>query len=250
MHGKQHGQDPAMLVDAGLAMDAVMLYQVVSPEQFDYVIRSWGEYGRPGQFNLVVGDQVDWFWHQETKVPAGPEEFYNRLRRGSKMITGDLAKGVFVHDLNRILHSPRRGPYPGSEWALAGAAAISALRRDSGVQPLEVSLDAPKSAAVGVPFDVKVTLKNAGATPVDNVTLHLHNTAGVAAVGSATTRIATIPANSTRTLAFRVRLPTRMPARANRFMLAVRASWPGDASASGVPRVPPVAVVMRYVNGR
>jgi len=250
MHGKQHGQDPAMLVDAGLAIDAVMLYQVQSQGHFDEVIRSWREYGRPGQFNLVVGDQVDWYWHQSIKVPAGPEELYNRLRRGTKMIPGDTAKGVFIHDLNRILHSPRLGPYPGTEWALAGAAAITALRNDWELYPLSVSLDAPKSAAVGSPFQVRVTVKNIGEKPLRNVTLRLQNTAGLEHVGSATGRLPPIPTESARTATFRVRFPAPMPARASRFMVAVRASWPDDAAASAHPGLPPVAVVMRYVNGR
>ncbi|MGD8237163.1 MAG: hypothetical protein PVH68_01310 [Armatimonadota bacterium] len=250
MHGKQHGQDPAMLVDAGLGLDAVMLYQVQSQEHFDVVVRSWSEYARRGQFNLVVGDQVDWFWHQSTKVPAGPEELYNRLRRGTKMIQGDLAKGVFVHDLRRVISSPRRGPYPGTEWALAAAAAITALRADWAVQPAKVSLEAPRSAAIGVPFQARVAVKNVGGQPLDNVVLRLHSTAGVQRVGRASVRLPTIPSNSTEVATFRVRLPRRAPARASRFMVAVRASWPEAADRQEPAPVPPVAVVMRYVNGR
>ncbi len=256
-HGKQHGQDPAMLGDAGLAINAVMLYQVESQAHFNEVIRSWGEYCRRGQFNLVVGDQVDWYWHQSTKEPAGPEELYNRLRRGTKMIRDDLAKGIFVHDLNRILHSPRLGPYPGTEWALAGAAAITALRTDWGLYPLRVSVNAPKSAAIGMPLNVRATVSNVSGKPLHNVRLRLHQTAGVQHLSAATVRVPTIPVQSARTVTFRVRFPTRMPSRGSRFMLAVRASWPGESEpvrkATDIPsgaRLPPVAVAVGYVNGR
>ena len=250
MHGKQHGQDPAMLSDVGLGMDAVMLYQVQSQPRFEEIIRSWGEYARRGQFNLVVGDQVDWYWHQSTKEPAGPEELYNRLRRGTKMVKGDLAKGVFIHDLRRILGSPRRGPYPGTEWALAGAAAITALRSDWGLYPLTLALEVPESAAIGAAFQVRVAARNIGAKPLEKVVLRLHNTAGVAPVGPSTVRLSTIPANSTRAATFRVRFPAHMPARASRFMLAVRATWPESGERERGPALPPVAVAMRYVNGK
>ncbi|MEI6504090.1 MAG: hypothetical protein WCP21_24010, partial [Armatimonadota bacterium] len=131
-HGKQHGQDPLMFSDAGASLLAPMLYQVPNRGHFDSMVKAWNEYLSYGQANLAPGDQVDFYWHQKSLQPAAPEEMYDRMVTGHRRYlraatTGSqgLTVGGFWHDISRAAISGGRGPYPGTERALAGGAAFT-----------------------------------------------------------------------------------------------------------------------------
>lgn len=111
--GWHHGQDPVMMNDAGVDLDALMLYEADKP-QFDVLINGWHKYVRRGDAQLLVGDVIDWPLHQ--KDPAGPAEFYRREKRAIDDIYGDgPAAGIFIHDLERALHG-RTGPWGARGW--------------------------------------------------------------------------------------------------------------------------------------
>jgi hypothetical protein len=123
--GWHHGQDPVMMNDAGIDMDALMLYEA-DKEQFDALVSDWRKYVNKGDVQLVVGDVIDWPLHQ--KDPAGPAEFYRRSKKAIDEIYGDgPASGVFIHDLDRALRG-RTGPWGTKGWMDEAKRAIAYIK--------------------------------------------------------------------------------------------------------------------------
>jgi hypothetical protein len=146
--GWQHGQDPVMMRDAGIDMDAIMLYEA-NTEQFGALVKQWNDYVKQSEVNLVVGDVVDWNLHQKTMNPAGPEDFYNRNMKAVKEFHADKpVRGLFIHDFTRARRG-RIAPYTMKEWLLAGGAAITSLRSLHKKLPYELSLSFPDAVAPG-----------------------------------------------------------------------------------------------------
>jgi len=58
-HGKEHGQDPVMFFDAGVDIDAVMLYEA-NELQFEKLLTQWNRYIEQGEGNIFVGNCVDY----------------------------------------------------------------------------------------------------------------------------------------------------------------------------------------------
>ncbi len=99
--GWQHGQDPLMFQDAGVDINAVMLYQA-NCAQFNALLEHWSSYVGKDDVNIVAGNQVDWFWHQNSLDPPGPQKFYTRLIRGiNEMHRDGRVRGLFINDLSR-----------------------------------------------------------------------------------------------------------------------------------------------------
>jgi hypothetical protein len=112
--GWHHGQDPVMMNDAGIDYDALMFYEADKP-QYAAMVKAWHEYVRQGDVQLVPGDIFDWGLHQ--KDPAGPAEFARRMRLAVRDVYADgPAKGVFYHDLARLLWG-RLGTWGAKGWA-------------------------------------------------------------------------------------------------------------------------------------
>lgn len=112
--GWHHGQDPVMMNDAGVDLDALMFYEADKP-QYAAMVKDWGAYVRHGDVNLVPGNIYDWNLHQ--KDPAGPAEFGRRLDVALERVYADgPAKAVFYHDLGRLLWG-RLGPWGTKGWA-------------------------------------------------------------------------------------------------------------------------------------
>ncbi len=138
--GKEHGQDPVMMIDAGVSYDAVMLYEASRPT-FDRMNEDWArQYLRGETFPLLIGQCVDWDLLQNTTDPPGPQEL---LRRNVEVIEEWLPYnanlGIFWHDLSRALFG-RTGPYTAKEWAIAGGASATRLRQMSGEMGLHLEM--------------------------------------------------------------------------------------------------------------
>lgn len=250
-HGKQHGQDPIMFNDGGASLLAPMLYQVPNRAHFDSMVEDWNEYLNAGQVNLAPGDQVDFKWHQRLLQPAAPEELYDRMVTAHrKYERGGLTVGCFWHDISRAAQWGNRGPYPGSEWALAGGAAFSTVRTNWQVYPLTATLDGPKNAAIGGTAQLNLTLNNIAHHAVKRIEITIEKTSGIEPVGGARfTR--SVAAGETLTIPITVKLKGRNPGRANRFMVAVRATWPDEDYGKKFRRdLPRVLIAMKYVQGR
>ena len=250
-HGAQHGQDPAMFTDAGASFLLPMLYQVDSQDAFEYLLRSWSEYMNPGVANLLPGDQVDDYWHQghRGRVPAQPELLYQRILAAHKrMIPGDAPLGAFFHDISRAAVQGRLGPYPGTEWALAGAAAFSQVRQNWSVYPLAFGLTCPKTAGFGTALEPRVTIHNRSRVTVRDLEIKLESTRGVRASGAGRRDLANLAPGEKIEIPLGAIIETPDGTRANRFMVAVRVNWPaGEYGDKFRNDLPTTFVLMQYV---
>ncbi len=174
--GWHHGQDPVMMRDAGIDIDAIMAYEADS-RQFQGFVKQWREYVRRKEVNLLVGDAVDWVLHQRTLNPAGPEDFYNRdILAVSQFHADGPVRGVFVHDYVRATRG-RLGPYSTLEWFLAGGAIITTTRRLNGALGYDLTLSLPDRAAAGETVTGKLTLGRK--RPAGTIRAHLYSAADV-----------------------------------------------------------------------
>lgn len=249
MHGVQHGQDPVMFNDAGVGFLLPMLYQVRDQEAYEYLIRAWQEYMRAGEVNLAPGDQLDDYWHQGHKgrVPAQPELLYLRMRQAQKrMVPGGRPQGAFFHDISRAIGG-NRGPYPGSEWALAGAAAFSQLRQDWGVYPVSCSLTCPKSATFGEDLQPRVTVQNVSKTTIRGLTIRLERTAGVRSAGTGRREVDSLGPGEKLEVPLSAVVDKPDGTRSNRFMICARVDWPArEYGEKYRADLPPTFVLMQY----
>lgn len=257
-HGKQHGQDPIMFTDAGVSLLAPMLYQVPNRGHFDRMVKDWGDYLQAGEVNLAPGDQVDFYWHQKTLRPAGPEELYDRIMTAHRGYIGEEPTlGTFLHDISRAATGTatgvygNKGPYPGTEWALAGGAAFTSIRNNWQVHPFSAALEVPSGAPLGGSFEVKLNLQNLVKKDVRRITVRLAQTEGVAAVTALPLSISNLSVGQSVSQAITLKLKGPDGSRANRFMVAFVITWPDDDYGKTVRRdLPLQQIVMKYVQGR
>jgi hypothetical protein len=106
------------------------------------LIKDWHSYLKAGEANILPGDVIDWFLHQKTLVPAGPDEYFDRAKKSIDSIYNNCAAGgVFIHDLHRALFNKRRnGPYPTIEWMLNSARIITYSRKKHGLNALDCTI--------------------------------------------------------------------------------------------------------------
>lgn len=249
-HGVQHGQDAAMFNDAGAGVLLPMLYQMPSQGHFEWTMRQWADYMKPGQAVLAPGDQVDWFWHQNSLNPAGPELLYQRMTEAQRrMIYQGRPIGAFWHDISRAAVAGRLGPYPGYEWALAGAAAFSQVRQAWGVYPLQVTMaPLPAKARFGVPVRARVTVENRSSVRVDNLSLRLETTPGVKPAGPGRKAIPYLDPNVKIEVPLDAVITMPNGARGNRFMVCLRLDWPQrDYGKQFRSDLPTTFVMMQYI---
>lgn len=251
IHGAQHGQDPAMFTDAGVGLIAPMLYQMPSQEHFEETVKSWQEYMRPDVANVAAGDQVDDRWHQRSRRPAAPELLYQRMMAAHhKFIGKGRTVGAFWHDVSRAAVRGTLGPYPGTEWALAGAATFSQIRQSWSLYPLNVEMTAPTTAAIGSSFRVDINIENLTDTNVRNIEISLEDTPQITAVGDAKKTVDKLGPSESHKMPISVRIAKANGERANRFMVALRIRWPAaDYGGTVDPDLPRTIVVMKYVQG-
>jgi len=237
-HGVQHGQDPLMFTDAGADIIAPMLYEVSGRDQFEFIVKDWKEYLRPGQVTLVCGDQVDNRSHQR----MGPEELYRRMIQAhEQFIPGGRTQGAFWHDISRAAMVGNLGPYPPSEWALAGGAAFSKTRETWAAYPLKASLEWPKSASVGAAFELRVKLENISDKAVRRIKIKPMATRHVKFSKPSPRQIVELGPHQSLSVPFHARITQESSQRKNRFMAAMRITWAtgryGESFQNDLPRV-------------
>ena len=260
-HGEQHGQDPLMFADAGVAINAVMLYECETLSHFDSLMSQWhdgisvGDKGIPaGHANIMGGDEITFALHQRLTRPAATEEMYRRLTVAADGLTeGGPLWGAFVHDIHRIC-SPapglvgNRGPYPPREWALAGAAAFSKVRANWGVQPVKCSLTVPKSASVGSTVAATLHIHNTCGEQIESLDVEVLNTAGINRV-TKQRQVAELAPSGEVKVPVEFQVTGFDSSRASRYMLAVQIRWPEGDYGEGVREdLPRLYTVMGYIN--
>jgi hypothetical protein len=243
--GWEHGQDPCMMRDAGVDMDAIMLYEADEP-MFRGLVSHWGAYTRRDQLNLIVGDTIDWPLHQKTLNPSGPESFINRSLRAVRGFhtDGKPVRGIFFHDIGRAL-AGRKGPYKTMEWMLAAGHAVTELRRLNNALPYDVTIQVSSSTAPGEVLAATVSFR--GAPPAEPVSLRLF-----AAPDVEVSTAEVVLSSATPSAVFKARwVPNAQSAeRGNRSFLAFRAERGGKTEhpliqtvyfQGRVPAAPPAA---------
>ncbi len=259
LHGTQHGQDPLMFTDAGISMLAPMLYQVTSRGMFDSVVEAWNGYLKPGQANIVPGDQVDFNWHQKmvSPTPATAEMHDRIVTAHQEFCPGEPLTGAFWHDINRAASPANNGPYSGREWALAGAAAFSTVRDSWGVYPLRVKLEAPDTNTIASTFTVTVNIENLSKRDVKNIKVSVCDTPLIVPRGLTMpeddepfTQIKNLDAGTTVQKDLQIRISKASAERANRAMVAIRITWDeADFDEPVRNDLPRQIIVMKYVKG-
>lgn len=137
--GHEHGQDPVMMNDAGLDLDAVMLYESNAWHCFN-MTNQWSKYLAGDEVQIIAGQQVDWELLQKSTEPPAPEEMYIRHTDAIRGLSSHFPiKGLFWHDLFRGLRG-RKGPHNSREWLIAGAAAFTKVREELGLMPFSARL--------------------------------------------------------------------------------------------------------------
>ncbi len=211
-HGFQHGQDTPMLVDAGVSVDAVMLYEITKP-LFPFMMKAWRTYLKPGQSPLIAGNTVDWNLHDKSFDPPGPQEFYNRLMEGvTTMNGGGKIHGAFFHDFDRLIYG-RKGPFPALEWAIAGADAFSRVQELWDEVPYATKIMAQKLVVLEHKFPVSVSVKNVGAAPLTDVTINVIKTQGVKINGDETHMVSSLKPQKEKNVSFSCSVDKKQPRR-------------------------------------
>jgi len=130
-HGREHGQDPVMFFDAGVDIDAVMLYEA-NHNQYKKMMAQWQEYISSKQGNIIIGNCVDYkLLDSDTLTP--PQELYRRNVMGANQLFKDgPAKGIFFHDIYRLLWG-RKGNYKSWQYALSFVSSVFNMRQALGI---------------------------------------------------------------------------------------------------------------------
>jgi len=163
--GHQHGQDPRMLIDAGISFNSPMFYEA-DQDQYPVMLSDWRHYlGGTGGV-LVFGQCVDSKLLHPRPGFNGPEEHLQRqmeVLSELSPVTDRIA--FFWHDLNRAVAGGRGGEGM-REWALAGAASFSRLREAAGALPLSLSVT---SEGVVPSLSGTVKVRNISSARLDKV---------------------------------------------------------------------------------
>jgi len=228
--GHEHGQDPAMLIDAGVGYNHIMLYQS-DRSTLASMKTQWPEYLARGNGMYAPGEMVDFNWVQKSLDPPGPQELYNReVETLHQWFPVNAQIGMFWHDLYRIVYGVK-GPYSAMEWTVAGGKAFSELKQTEGLAPLEVVLTAPKKVPGGVSVPLRVEIRNPTPQDLKGVVLHQIDASKDYYADLATVGPFDLPAGDTlRVKSLYVNIPKEnQPDRDNRFMAAVMAEKPGQS---------------------
>lgn len=222
--GWEHGQDPAMMRDAGVDMNAIMLYEA-DAAQYRGLVSQWNNYTENAAFNLVVGNTFDWRLHQNTLNPAGPEAMVQRTLLAVENFQDDRpARGIFMHDLARALRGVL-GPYPPQEWFLAAGSAITRVREIHRVTPYRMRLVVPSSCTPNLPLTGTVALDPK--TTNRPVTVRFYSSADMLLTPSS---FDLTPTKSSASFTLSWKPNEKSPLRGDRAFVAVRSSREGGGN--------------------
>ncbi len=174
--GHQHGQDPRMLIDAGINFNAPMFYEA-DPEQYSAMLKDWQSYLKDTGGSLVFGQPVDSVLLRDRRGNNGPQEHVQRQADTLEALGPHTSRlGFFWHDIHRATVGGR-GPESLREWAIAGATSFSLLREHVGVLPISLRVGEP--IVDGLATHVTVTVRNISAAPIARAKVEWVWTSGV-----------------------------------------------------------------------
>jgi hypothetical protein len=203
--GHQHGQDPRMLIDAGISFNSPMFYEA-DQEQYPVMLGDWQHYlGHTGG-SLVLGQVVDTPLLHPRKGLNGPEEYLQRHLDSLEQlgpVTDHL--GFFWHDLNRAVAGGRSG-HGSREWALAGATAASRLREAAGVVPVRLDISV---AGAAPQISGRISIRSLSRRPLDRVRVDPVWTPGIGDITPRRWWVKDLQPGELRTLTFSTQVTER-----------------------------------------
>jgi hypothetical protein len=173
-HGREHGQDPVMFFDAGVSIDAVMLYES-DRFQFPRMLAQWREYIEPEQGNIIVGNCVDYRLLDSDGL-SPPQEFFRRNVEGfSRIMEGGVATGIFFHDISRAFWG-RKGSYSFLDYAISHGSSVYRLLQSKGVEDLVIEVEYEEYG--GAQLSGYLVLKNNSTEAIRNVVIEDYSSSG------------------------------------------------------------------------
>ena len=156
-HGQEHGQDPYMFFDAGIDYDAVMIYEASRPQHVG-MLAAWPQY-LSGEYNVLVGNMID---NRLQDGSLRPElEYMRRVYESeAKFNRSSRIRGIFFHDVSRMLWSKFRGAGNSiREWANINASIVSRIEEKYSENPFNVTVKLDERNRTGVLTIVNRTSK-------------------------------------------------------------------------------------------
>ena len=156
-HGQEHGQDPYMFFDAGIDYDAVMIYEASRPQHVG-MLAAWPQY-LSGEYNVLVGNMID---NRLQDGSLRPELEYRRrvYESEAKFNRSSRIRGIFFHDVSRMLWSKFRGSGNSiREWANINASIVSRIEEKYSENPFNVTVKLNERNRTGVLTIVNRTSK-------------------------------------------------------------------------------------------
>lgn len=173
-HGQEHGQDPYMFFDAGIDYDAIMIYEATRMQQLGMLI-SWPQY-LGGEYNVLVGNMID-NRLQDGNIRPEMEYMRRMYEAEAKFNRSSRIRGVFFHDVSRMLWSKNRGAGNGiREWANINASIVSRVEEKYSENPLSLMVTLNENNNTGV-----VSIQNKTSTE-QNVSLSADLAGGLSAI--------------------------------------------------------------------
>jgi hypothetical protein len=175
-HGKEHGQDPVMFFDAGVSIDAVMLYEANS-QQFSRLLKHWKNYINEGEGNIIVGNCIDYNLLDSATLNP-PQELFRRNVEGYKnVINGGVASGIFLHDLARAFWG-RKGGFSIEDYAVSHMSSVYNLKKDLQLEELllDVQINGVSIQEYGI-IETRgsIYIKYNGMEPITRINIELFN---------------------------------------------------------------------------
>ncbi len=170
-HGKEHGQDPVMFFDAGVSIDAVMLYEATR-DQFVCLLGQWSKYFTQGQGNIVIGNCVDAAL-LDSDYLSPPDELFRRNREGySSIMRNGFASGIFFHDIARALWG-RKGGYTFRDYAVAFMSSVYSLKRNAREPELLIDVRLNDVANQSGNIQGELRIRNNSTSDIDSIHVEL-----------------------------------------------------------------------------
>jgi hypothetical protein len=178
-HGKEHGQDPVMFFDAGVSIDAVMLYEANS-QQFSRLLKQWKNYISEGEGNIIIGNCIDYNL-LDSDIFNPPQELYRRNITGYKnIIKGGIADGIFVHDLARAFWG-RRGGFSIEDYAVSHISSVYSLKKDLQAEDFVIDVNVSSIQEYGyrkIETRGFLDIKYSGKVPINRIHVELFSPRG------------------------------------------------------------------------
>jgi len=217
--GKEHGQDPMMLVDAGASINTIMLYESDRPVLAS-MRESWSKYIKTSMSNFVLGESFDWNIHQKFVNPPCPAEVAERQwKMVDTFFSTHNNAGIFWHDIGRTVYGSM-GPYSKIEWIAAAGKNISKLKQAANRLPVRMTLSGPPEAEVG--GDIETTAEIT-CTGNQRFNVELLQTPCLSATGSRSFAV-DFSSAKTHSVKFKVKIEKDRPAADHWLMVAVLVS--------------------------